>query len=81
MVNLVWPPLPPNKPYRQPLNYSKYVKGFDPNVRVKVFKATIKANNEIDAIKIINLFNFTLTDIVFDWCNNYMGDYPNCIFI
>jgi hypothetical protein len=27
------------------------------------------------------LFSFTFRDIMFDWCNNYMGDYPNCIFV
>jgi hypothetical protein len=26
------------------------------------------------------MFNFTLKDIVFDWCNNYMGDYLYCTF-
>ncbi len=27
------------------------------------------------------MFSFTLKDIVFDWCNNYMGDYLNCTFV
>jgi hypothetical protein len=38
--------LPPNKPYRCPLNYPKYVKNYDPYAHVKVFKAIIKANGE-----------------------------------
>jgi hypothetical protein len=38
MVNPGRPPLPPNKPYRWPLNYSKYVKDFDPNAHVTVLK-------------------------------------------
>jgi hypothetical protein len=37
MVNPSRPPLPPNKSYRQPLNYLEYVKDFDLNVHVKVF--------------------------------------------
>ncbi len=46
MVNLGRPPLPPNKPYRWPLNYLEYVKDFDANVHVKMFKVVIRANNE-----------------------------------
>jgi hypothetical protein len=46
MVNPSKPPLPPNKPYRWSLNYPEYVKDFDPNVHVRVFKVTIRANNE-----------------------------------
>ncbi len=26
------------------------------------------------------MFNFTLKNIVSYWCNNYMGNYPNCPF-
>jgi hypothetical protein len=37
MVNSSKPPLPPNKPYCQPLNYHEYVKDFDPNAHIKVF--------------------------------------------
>jgi hypothetical protein len=48
MVHTSMPPLPLNKTYRQPLNYPKYVKDFDPNVHVRVFKAAIKTNSEID---------------------------------
>jgi hypothetical protein len=64
MMNSSIPPLPPNKPYRQPLNYLEYVKDSDPNVHVKVFKATIKTNGEIDNVKNINFFSFTFRDIV-----------------
>jgi hypothetical protein len=56
------------------------VKDFDLDVHVKVFKAAIKINGEIEDVKIVNLFSFTAKDIVCDWCNNYMGDYPNCTF-
>jgi len=64
MVHLDMPPLPPNKPYHQPLNYPKYVKDFDPNAHVKVFKVPIKRNGEIEDAKFINLFSFTLGNIV-----------------
>jgi len=56
------------------------VKEFNPNAHVIVVKANIKANGETKDAKIDNLFSFTLKDIVSDWCKNYMGDYPNCIF-
>ncbi len=75
------PIIPPNRPYHRPLNYPKYVKDFDPNVHVKVFKVAIKANGETKYAKIVNMFTFTLRDIVSNWCNNYMGDYPNCTFV
>ncbi len=74
MVNPRRPPLPPNRPYHRPLKYPGYVKDFDPNAHVKVFKVTIRANGETEDAKIVNLFNFTFKDTIFDWCNNYMGD-------
>jgi hypothetical protein len=49
------------------------VKDFNPNVHVRVFKATIRANGETKDVEIINIFSFTFKDIVSDWCNNYMG--------
>jgi hypothetical protein len=76
MVNLSRPPLPPNMPYHLPFHYLEYVKDLDPDVHVGVFKVAIRANGEIEDAKIINLFSFTFKDIVFDRCNNYMGDYP-----
>jgi hypothetical protein len=57
------------------------VKDSNPNVHVIVLKVAIRANGERDDAKIVNLFSFTLRDIVFDWCNNYMGDYLDCIFV
>ncbi len=66
MVNPGRPTLPPNKPYCWPLNYPKYVKDFDLNAYVKVFKVAIIVNNETYGAKIVNLFNFILRDIVFD---------------
>jgi hypothetical protein len=81
MVDPNRPPLPPNKPYHQPLNYPKYVKDSNPNAHVRVFKVAIKENSEIVDVEIVNLFNFTLKDTMSNWCNNYMGDYPNCIFV
>ncbi len=78
MMNLGRPPLPPNMPYHWPFNYPKYVKDSNPNVHVKVFKATIKTNSETNNAKIVKLFNFTLKDTMFNWCNNYMGNYLDC---
>jgi hypothetical protein len=65
MVNLGKPPLPPNRPYRQPLNYHEYVKDFDPNAHVRIFEIVIRANNEIDDVEIVNIFSFTFKYIVF----------------
>jgi hypothetical protein len=64
MVHLGKPPLPPNKPYHRPFNYLEYVKDSGPYVHVKISKVAIKANSEIDDAKIVNLFSFTLKDIV-----------------
>jgi hypothetical protein len=46
IMNPCRPPLPQNKPYRQPFNYPKYVKNSNPNAHVRVFKIAIKANGE-----------------------------------
>jgi hypothetical protein len=81
MVNPSKPPLPPNRPYRQPLNYLGYVKDFHPNVHVRVFNVAIRTNGEIEDAKIVNMFSFSLRDIVSNMCNNYMGDYPYCTFV
>jgi hypothetical protein len=51
MVNPSRPPLPPNMPYCRPLKYPRYVKDFDPNAHVRVFKATIRANGETEDAK------------------------------
>ncbi len=53
------------------------MKDSGPDVHVKVFKVAIRINGETEDVYIVNLFSFTFKDIVFDWCNNYMGDYPN----
>jgi hypothetical protein len=60
MVHPSKPPLPPSITYHQPFNYHEYVKDFDVDAHVKVLKAAIIANCEIDDAKIINLLNFTL---------------------
>jgi hypothetical protein len=39
----------------------------------------IKTNGEIDDEKIVKLFSFTFKDTMSNWCNNNMGDYPDCI--
>jgi hypothetical protein len=48
------------------------VKDFDPNVHVGVFKAAIRTTSETKNVKIVNIISFTIRDIVFDWCKNYM---------
>jgi hypothetical protein len=53
MMHLGKPPLPLNKPYRQPLNYPKYVKDVDPNAHVKMFEIVIRANGETNDAKIL----------------------------
>jgi hypothetical protein len=64
MVNPGKPPLPPNRPCCRPLNYLEYVKDFDLDVHVRIFKVAIVA----DDVEIVNLFNFTLKDTMFNWC-------------
>ncbi len=80
MMNPGIPPLPPNKPYHWPFNYPEYVKNSNPDVHVRVFKAAIKANGETKDVKFVNMFSFTLKNTMFNWCNNYTGDYLKCIF-
>ncbi len=75
------PIIPYSKPLKRPLNYPEYQKDYFSDAHVQVFKATIKANNEMLYKKITNLFNFMLRDNAFDWCNNYMCDHPKCRFV
>jgi hypothetical protein len=75
MENLGRPPLPPNRPYHQPLNYLEYVKEFDLDVHVRVYKVAITANGEqkmqnliicsILPSKIMCFIGVTITHIVF----------------
>jgi hypothetical protein len=51
------------------------VKKFNRTAHVGVFKVAIKAHGETKDVKIVNMFSFTLKDIMSNWCNNYMGDY------
>ncbi len=81
IMNSSKPPLPPNRPYRRPFNYLEYVKDSNPDAHVRVFKATIRSNGETNDAKIDNLFSFTFKDVVFDWYNNYMGDYLDYTFV
>jgi hypothetical protein len=64
MVNPSKPPLPPNRSYHQPFNYHEYVKDFDLDVHLRVFKVVIRANSEIDDAKVVNMFSFTFKDIM-----------------
>ena len=60
------PPLPPSKSYHRSFNYLEYVKDFDPNAHVRVFKVVVRTNSETNDAKFVNMFNFTLRDIVSD---------------
>jgi hypothetical protein len=51
MVHLGKSPLPLSKLYYQPLNYHEYVKDFDLDAHVRVFKTTMKTNNDINDAK------------------------------
>jgi hypothetical protein len=49
-------------------------------IYVRVFKVAIRTNSETYDVQIVNLFSFTLKDIVSYWCNNYLEDDPDYIF-
>jgi hypothetical protein len=66
MVHPCKPLLPPNIPYCWSLKYLEYVKDFDLNAHVRVFKVVIRTNSETNDAKFVNMFSFTLKDIVFD---------------
>jgi hypothetical protein len=51
MVHLGKSPLPLSELYYQPLNYHEYVKDSDLDAHVRVFKATMKTNNDINDAK------------------------------
>ncbi len=55
------------------------MKDSNQDAHVKVFKTAINANGDRKDENFINLFSFTLRDIVFDWYNCYIGDHPYCI--
>ncbi len=78
MVNPSWPPLPPNGPYRQPLNYHEYVKDSDLDAHVKVL--LLKLIMKWMMQKLLICLVLPLKNIMSNWCNNYMGDYLDCTF-
>ncbi len=68
-----------NLPYRK-LQYPTYVKDIDPDVHIRVFKKTNRANGEIVEAYIINLFGFTLQDNISKWGENFLQDHLTCTF-
>jgi len=52
------------KPSLQSLNYLDYVKDFDPNAHVRVFKAAIRSNGEMKDAKIVNIFTSAFRNII-----------------
>jgi hypothetical protein len=59
------------------LQYPTYVKNINPDVHIRIFKKTIKANGETMEADIINLFDFTPRDNIFEWDGNYIQNHPN----
>jgi len=60
------------KQYRLPFNYLEYVKDFDPDAHVRVFKIAVKTNSETFDAKIVNIFNLPskilcLTGVTIIW--------------
>jgi len=55
MVHPSMPPLPPSKPYGWPFNYHAYVKHFDLDVHVRVFKAVIIGKQMIQKLLICSV--------------------------
>ncbi len=47
-------------------SYLEYVKDFDLNAHVNVFKVSIRTNSETNDANIVDLFCFTLKNIIFD---------------
>jgi hypothetical protein len=50
------------------------------DAHIKVFKKAIKDNGKIVEVDIINLFDFTFKDSIFEWGENFIQDHPNCTF-
>ncbi len=63
-------------PY-QKLQYPTYVKDSDHDVHIKVLKKTIQTNGETMEVDIVNLFSFTLQDIISKWGENFVQDCLN----
>ncbi len=76
---LVQPEQTHKLPYEK-FPYPTYVKDNDLDAHIKVFKKTIRTNGETMEVDIINLFNFTLQDIILEWGENFVQDCPNYTF-
>jgi hypothetical protein len=46
-----------------------------------MFNSTIKTNVETSKKYIVNAFSYTLRDIAYDWCYNYILKFPDYIFL
>ncbi len=69
------------RPNMVAFKYPNFKKNVDPDVHVKVFNSTIKANVETFEEYIINAFSYMLRDTTSDWCHNYMSKFLDCIFL
>jgi hypothetical protein len=54
------------------LLYPIYFTGIDPNVHVWVFQKAIQTNGDKHDVGIVNLFCFTLKDVISEWGENFM---------
>ncbi len=59
------------RPNMVALKYLDLKKNANPNVHVKVFNSTIKANVKTSKEYIINAFSYMLKDTALDWCHSY----------
>jgi hypothetical protein len=68
-------------PNKVAFKYPNFNKDVDPNAHVKVFNYVVKVNAKTFEKYIINAFSYMLKDITSKWCNNYMLEFLDCIFL
>ncbi len=68
-------------PNRVAFKYLDFKKDVDLNVHVKAFNYAVKANAKNSKENIINAFSYMRRNIASDWCQNYMLEFPNYIFL
>ncbi len=69
------------RPNKVALKYPNFKKDVNPNVHVKVFNFTVKANAKTSKKYIINMFNYMPRDTSLNWCHNYKSEFPNCTYL
>lgn len=67
---------------KKPFRYLMYTFDYDIDAHLRVFtKAWIKVNGEIKKINIVNLFGFTLKDIVSKWGKKFMQSHSHGVHL